>query len=238
MRRFVDLNIRDPGDPRVLTEMLELASKLGFKGIAVASESPSPQALRDEARIFGIDLASRVDLRPRNTNELSKALRRVRRKFEIVAVHCDNKAVSRQAAKDHRVDILTFPPLKTGRSRVGLDPQGASLAAKSNCAYEVSLSDLLDSGAGERARVLVNLKRDIWNAEREGVPVLATSGAATPLRMREPRAIASITRLLDLPEDKGLDAVSLIPTKILERNRAKLEPGFVSPGVREVRGCP
>jgi len=237
VRRFVDLNIRDPGDPRVLTEMLELASKLGFKGIAVASERPAPQTLIDEARTLGIDLASRVDLRPRNTNELTKALRLVRRKFEIVAVHCENKAVSRQAAKDHRVDVLTFPPLKTGRSRMGLDRQGASLAAKSNCAYEASLSDLMGSSS-ERARVLVNLKRDIWNAEHEGVPVLVTSGAATPLRMREPRAIASITSLLGISEDKGLDAVSVIPTKILERNRAKLEPGFVSPGVREVGGCP
>lgn len=235
MRRFVDLNIRDPGDPRVLTEMLELASKLGFKGIAIASERPAPQALIDEARTLGIDLASRIDLRPRNTNELSKTLRRVRRKYEIVAVHCENKAVSRQAAKDHRVDILTFPSPKTGKSRVGLDRQGASLAAKSNCAYEVSLSGLLDSSAGERARVIVNLKRNIRNAEREGVPVVATSGAATPLRMREPRAIASITSLLDLPEEKGLDAVSVIPTMILERNRAKLGPGFVSPGVKEAR---
>jgi ribonuclease P/MRP protein subunit RPP1 len=234
VRRFVDLNIRDPGDPRVLTEMLKLASKLEFKGIAISTESPAPQALIDEARTLGIDLASRIDLRPKNARELSKTLRRVRRKFEIVAVHCENKAVSRQAAKDHRVDVLTFPPLKTGRRRVGLDRQGASLASKSNCAYEVSLSDLLNSGAG-RARVLVNLKRDIWNATHEGVPVVVSSGAGTPLRMREPRAIASITSLLDLPEDKGLDAVSVIPTKILERNREKLGPGFVSPGVKEVR---
>ncbi len=234
MRRFVDLNIRHPRDPRVLTEMLELASKLGFKGIAIASERPAPQALRNEAQTLDIDLASRIDLRPRNTNELSKTLRRVRRKFEIVAVRCENKAVSRQAAKDHRVDILTFPPLKTGRSRGGLDRQGASLAAKSNCAYEVSLSDLLDSSAGERARVLVNLKRDIWNATHEGVSVVVSSGATTPLRMREPRAIASITSLLDLPEEKGLDAVSVTPTKILERNQEKLGPGFVSPGVKEV----
>ena len=234
MRHFVDLNIRDPGDPRVLTEMLGLASRLGFKGIAMASERPAPHALRDEARTLGIDLASRIDLRPRNTHELSNTLRRVRRKFEIVAVHCENKSVSRQAAKDHRVDILTFHPLKTGRRRVGLDRQGASLASKSNCAYEVSLSDLLGSSA-ERARVLVNLKRDIWNATHEGVPVVVTSGAGTPLRMREPRAIASITSLLGISEEKGLDAVSETPRRILERNREKLEPGFVSLGVKEVR---
>ncbi len=218
MRRFIDLNVRDPGDPRVLTEMLELASRLGFNGIALASDRPAPQALRDEARALGIDLASRIDLKPRNANELSKTLRRVRRKYEIVAVRCENKAVSRQAAKDHRVDILTFPHLKTGRSRVGLDRQGASLASKSNCAYEVSLSDLLGSSA-ERARVLVNMRRSIWNATHEGVPVVVSSGAGTPLRMREPRAIASITSLLDIQEEKGLNAVSAIPTKILERNR-------------------
>ena len=234
MRRFVDLNIRDPGDPRVLTEMLELASKLGFKSIALSSESPAPLALQEEARTIGIDITSRIDLRPRNSNQLSKTLRRVRRKFELVAVHCDNKAVSRQAAKDHRVDILTFPPLKTGRRRVSLDRQGASLAAKSNCAYEVSLLNLFESGA-ERARVIFNLKRDIWNATHEGVPVVVSSGAGTPLRMRGPRAIASITSLLDFPKSMGLDAVSVIPAKILERNREKLGPGFVSPGVMEVR---
>ena len=117
---------------------------------------------------------------------------------------------------------------------MGLDRQGASLASKSNCAYEVSLSDLLGSSA-ERARVLVNMRRSIWNATHEGVPVGVSSGAGTPLRMREPRAIVSITSLLDIPEEKGLNAVSVIPTKILERNREKLGPGFVSPGVKEVR---
>ena len=233
MRRFVDLNIRDPGEPRILTEMLGLASKLGFKGIALASERSAPQILVDEAKTLGIDIASRIDLRPRNTNELSKDLRRFRRKFEIVAVHCENKAVSRQAAKDHRVDILTYNPLKTGRRRVGFDRQGASLASMSNCAYEVSISDLLESSS-ERARVLVNLKRDIRNATNEGVPVVVSSGAWAPLLMREPRGLASITSLLGLSEDQGLDAVSETPRRILARNREKLGPGFVSPGVKEV----
>jgi len=233
VRRFVDLNIRDPGEPRILTEMLGLASKLGFKGIALASERSAPQTLVDEAKTLDIDIASRIDLRPRNTNELSKDLRRFRRKFEIVAVHCENKAVSRQAAKDHRVDILTYNPLKTGRRRVGFDRQGASLASRSNCAYEVSISDLLESSS-ERARVLVNLKRDIRNATNEGVPVVVSSGAWAPLLMREPRALASITSLLGLSEDQGLDAVSETPRRILARNREKLGPGFVSPGVKEV----
>lgn len=238
MRHFVDLNIRDPGDPNILTEMLGLASKLGFKGIALASENPAPQALRDEVQALGIYLASRIDLRPRNPNELTKALRRVRRKFEIVAVICGNKAVSRQAAKDRRVDLLRYSPLKTGKSRVGLDRQGAALASGSNCAYEVTLSDLLDSSAEERPRILVNMRRDIWNAEQEGIPIVMASGAGIPLRMREPRAIASITSLLGLNEERGLNTVSENPTKILERNRMKLAPGFVSPGVKEVGGCP
>ena len=234
MRRFVDLNLRDPGEPRVLTEMLELASKLGFKGIALASERPISEALWDKTKILGIDIVSRIDLRPRNTNELSKDLRRFRRKFEIVAVHCGNKAVSRQAAKDHRVDILTYNPLKTGRRRVGFDRQGASLASRSNCALEVSISDLLESSS-ERARILVNLRRDIKNATKEGVPVVVSSGAWAPLLMREPRALASITSLLGLTEDQGLDAVSEAPRRILARNREKLGPGFVSPGVKEAK---
>jgi len=234
VRRFVDLNIRDPGDTRVLTEMLELASKLGFKGITLSSERPQPQMMRNKALSVGIDLSNRIDLRPRSTNELSKALRRVRRKFEIIAVCCENKTVSRQAAKDHRVDILTFPPLRTNKSRVGLDRQGAALASKSNCAYEICLSDLLEPSV-DRARFLIDLKRDISNAIHEGVPMVVSSGAGSPLQMREPRAIASITNLLGISKDKGLDAVSEIPRIILERNREKLRLGFISPGVKEVR---
>ncbi len=117
---------------------------------------------------------------------------------------------------------------------MGLDRQGASLASRSNCAYEVSLSDLLDPGT-DRAKVLVDLKRDVWNATHEGVPVVVSSGAGTPLRMREPRAIASIMCLLDISEHEGLDAVSETPRRILERNREKLGTEFVSPGVKEVR---
>ncbi len=65
--------------------------------------------------------------------------------------------------------------------------------------------------------------------------MVVSSGAGTPLRMREPRALASITSLLGISEKDGLDAVSDTPRRILERNREKLGPGFVSPGVKEVR---
>ena len=57
----------------------------------------------------GLDLASRVDLRPRSQNELVGLLRRLRRRFEIICVLCESKEVARQAAKDRRVDLLNFP---------------------------------------------------------------------------------------------------------------------------------
>ena len=232
MRHFVDLNLRDPENPSLLLEMLELASDIGFKSVVISSHMPVSQEIKDQTQSIGLDIASRVDLKPKNLNELSKSLRRVRRRFEIVAIQCKSKAISRQAAKDHRVDILNFE-FNGGKNRVGLDHQGATLAASSNCAYELTINDLLDSSIRDRPRIIFNMRKDIWNAKQESVPVVISSGARTLLKMREPRAIASIMSLFEIPEDEGLDAVSTNPKKILEKNRKKLEPGFVSPGVRE-----
>ncbi|MGD2200680.1 MAG: RNase P subunit p30 family protein [Candidatus Bathyarchaeota archaeon] len=237
MRHFIDLHLRDPGEEQLLREMLETTVKLGFNSVAVSSEVTTIEDLRGYASDIGLDLVSRLDLRPRNSNELIIDLRRKRKSFEIVAVECNTKSVARQAAKDHRVDILTFP-FNRGKRKTWFDKQEATLAAGTNCAYEFNLSELL-VGDDDRWDVMMGrIRQDIENAMRVGVPVVTSSGAQHPLGLRDPRTLASVMSLFDLDEEEGLDTVSLNPKRILKRNRDKLAPGFVVPGVREVSGCP
>ena len=67
------------------------------------------------------------------------------------------------------------------------------------------------------------------------------SGADEPILMRRPRELAYLATLLDLTLEEALDALSKVPLAMLDRNRAKLDPGFVAPGIRVVRrgeDCP
>lgn len=232
MRRFIDLHLKKPEDGDAFREMLELGSRLGYKGLGIASSEKIEISTRENASELGIDLIGRVDLKPKNKNELTSALRRVRRRFEIVAVECYSKEVARQAAKDNRVDVLNFPSSLSYRKKIWFDRQEASLASEANCAYEINLSEVLGKGPLVTSDFISIMRDEIENAGRYEVPVVVSSGAARPLLMRDPRGLAAILSLLGMKKEESLDAVSTNSWKLVETNRRKQGRGFVAPGVR------
>jgi ribonuclease P/MRP protein subunit RPP1 len=234
MRRFIDLHVQAPEDPEKARPMFELAARLGFKGVGLAMEGSHQRDLKAVASAAGIDPVSRVDLAPKNTGELTAALRRLRRRFEIVAVESRSKKVARQAAKDHRVDILNFPSSLSARSSIRLDRQEASLASDANCAYEINVADLLGQDWDDLSRLISLMRTEVDTARRFDVPIIVSSGARGILQMRDPRGLAAVSALLDLDDDEGLDAVSKTPMGMVENNRGKLDTVFVAPGVRRV----
>jgi ribonuclease P/MRP protein subunit RPP1 len=227
MRKFLDLNIK-PQKEELRQSMLELATDLGYKGVGLTTEKPPERGEISPE----LDCVSRVTLRPSNVNDLTKSLRRIRRKYVIIAVECYSKNVARQAAKNNRVDILNFPVSISARRRVRFDRQEASLAGGANCVYEVNVSDLLGVGPLILSRLLSTFREEMENAKRYDVPVIVSSGADEPLMMREPRSLAAVLSLLGLDEKESLDAVSTTPWGIAEGNREKMGPRFVMPGVR------
>jgi ribonuclease P/MRP protein subunit RPP1 len=226
MRIFVDLHLK-PGAQSEMASILETAEILGFSGIAITNTGNSREARE------GLDVISRIDLKPRNQRDLGSSLKRVRRRYEIVSVECASKPVARQAAKDHRVDILNFSPSASNRRKVGFDHQEASLASGANCSYEVNACDILGQGPLALSKLLPILRREVENARRYDVPVVLSSGAVEPLLMRGPRDLAALMGLIGREVD-WLDAVSTNPWRMVERNREKLSPGFVVPGVKVV----
>lgn len=233
-RKFIDLHLKSPEDAGSLEAMLRLAARLGFKGVGIVSDSTNDENPIQIASGIGLDPVSRVDIAPKTPRELTAALRRLRRRYEVVAVECNSKAVARQAAKDNRVDILDFPSSAASRRRVSFDRQEASLASQANCAYEINLVQILKLGPIAAGKFMSLMKDEVRNATRYDVPIIISSGAKDPLLLRGPRELAAVTDLLDIEEDRSLDAVSTTPWDMVARNREKLEPGFVAPGVREV----
>jgi len=183
--------------------------------------------------VGGIEVYTRINLEPRNQQQLMDQLNRVRRSYTVVSVTCTTKSVARQAAKDHRVDVVRFPTDHRRRS-VGMDRQQAALAADSGCSYEVVASDLMAQEPAILEQTLRTIRREMSNSIKHNVPVVLSSGACTLNGLRDPRGMASLMNLLGVGEEEALDMVSTNPWTLVERNREKLSGRIVLPGVVKV----
>ncbi len=242
-RTFTDLNLNlPPRDTSTARRVIAEAAELGYDLVAVPLTPEAPEneiaALREVCSEFKVDFASRVNLVAKNRDRLMYSLRKLRRRFEVVCVVSENKEVARQAAKDRRVDLLSFPTADF-RGRF-FDWAEAELASSSLAALELDVKPLLTLEGSARVRLLSNMRREVSIAKQYHVPVVVSSGVETEMLLRKPREMAAFISLLGFDETSALDAVSTNPAAIVSRNREKLSQGFVAPGihvVKEGRDC-
>ncbi len=237
-RKYADLHLcPDLGNDEQVTRMIRKASQLGYGLMAIRlPPNFSEEKIRKLQNIYQenkIDFASRVDLKPKTSKELIKSLRKLRRRFEIIAVMCESKQVARQAAKDRRVDLLNFPG--SNRRKRFFDKAEAELASKALGSLEIDIKPLLTLEGPTRIRLLSSLRREVTIAEDFHVPIVVSSGASNELLTRKPREIAALTSLFDLDKSSAISTVSKNPLAIVKRNREKLSPSFVAPGIRLIR---
>jgi RNase P/RNase MRP subunit p30 len=230
-RTYSDLHLR--GNPKDTQRLITKAANFGYKQIAIPFSAPPTEAefsiIKTYAQTSGIDFVSRADFRPRTQEDLTRFLRKYRRQFEVICIFSDNKEVARQAAKDHRVDILNFPSLDYKKRF--FDRAEAELASNTDASFEIDVKPLLTLEGPPRTRLLSTLRRETAIAKEFHVPLLISSGVSEELLMRKPHDMASLGFLFGLQEETCLDAVSSNPAAIVSRNRGKLDSKFIAPGI-------
>ena len=235
MRRFVDLHLRAPiKDLNQVERMVRKSSELGYHLVGLVLPH---YVVRDQInqlrKIFDnakIDLITRVNFSPKTPRELLRDLRRYRRKFEIVSVTSASKSVARQAAKDRRVDLLHFSA--TDLRKRFFDRAEAELASKSLSSFEIEITPLLLLTGFSRIRLLSRLRKEVAIAERFRVPITISSGATNENLVRGPYEHAAVATLFDMSIPSALHALSKNPLAIVERNREKLGPDYIAPGIK------
>ena len=237
-RTFADLHLRiNPKDQQAAQRLIGRAARFGYHYVSVPFVSGVHEdqvaALKAICNEAGLDFVLRADVRPRTENELTYFLRKFRRRFEVICVICDNKEVARQAAKDRRVDLLSFPSLDYHKRF--FDRAEAELASCSLAALEVDVKSLLILEGPPRVRLLSSLRREVAIAREFRVPVVVSSGVGEEHLMRMPKDMASLAYLFGLDEASALDSVSANPAGIVLRNREKLSRRFVAPGISVVK---
>jgi RNase P/RNase MRP subunit p30 len=230
-RQFVDLHLRlNLKDQKTSQRIIIKAEKLGYSKVGIPNQETSTEQINNLGLQTNIDFISRIDYKPRNQEDLTRFLRKYRRKYEIVCVQCENKETARQAAKDRRVDLLNFPSLDYHRRF--FDRAEAELSSKCQTAFEIDIKPLLVLEGPPRTRLLSMLQREVALALRFHVPIVISSGVFEEKFLRKPRDMASLGLLFGLGEKESLDAVSTNPSTIIDRNREKLSSSFIAPGIK------
>jgi RNase P/RNase MRP subunit p30 len=127
------------------------------------------------------------------------------------------------------VDLLQFSV--TSLRRRFFDESEAELASQAFSALEIELAPMLQLTSYSRVRIISRLRREVAVAQRTRIPVILSSGAADTHLMRSPRDYVALASLFDLPLSSALEALSETPLTMVERNRKKLSPGYVAPGI-------
>jgi RNase P/RNase MRP subunit p30 len=237
-RTFADLHLRvNPKDQPTAQRLIIKAAQMGYRYISVPFTSGAQEtevtAFKATCKQAGLDFVLRADFRPRTQEDLMHFLRKFRRQFEVICIICDSKEIARQAAKDRRVDLVSFPSLDYHKRF--FDRAEAELASCSLAALEVDVKSLLVMEGPARVRLLSSLRREVAIAQEFHVPVVVSSGVDEENLLRMPRDLASIAYLFGLDETEALDAVSTNPGGIVMRNRQKLSSKFVAPGISVVK---
>ena len=244
MKGFIDLHLRPNLEERAeIRRIIERSAELGYKAIGVSlPQEKLQEGVREIRKIcsdVGIDFISRIDLEPRDSAELLRSLRFLRRRVEVIAVKCLSKSVARQAAKDRRVDILSFSPIDLRRRF--FDSAEAELASRTQVSLEFDMAPLLYLHGNQRINLLWKMRIETIIAKKFDVPIVLSSGVSEAWLLRKPEDYASLGYLFGLDFENAKKAISENPKRIVERNRMKLSPNYVAPGIYVVRrgkDCP
>lgn len=215
--RFYDLCVRSG-------EAAEFAKKLGWDGIGLITplkDFKGPGVKKSG----GLDVSPGVEIEVRRAHDLGKAVRRARRKAELVVVKGGILDVNRAALEIPEVDILTGFQLP---GSCGLNHIMAKLAARNNVSIGFEFGDILHSHEKGRTRILSMLLHAARLVRKFRVPFILTSGALSPWDMRAPSELQAFGRVLGF---KDPDIRKALGSIIVEENRKRLSGKWVMPGV-------
>lgn len=227
MKKYYDLLVRSEQP-----EVLNTAAALGWNGICVAKETEGGQAGQMPSKIGSMDVYTGAIIK----NDVEKNARRALEQADIVIALGGSEEQNRQASECGEIDLLMNLEHDEGRDKIdyknaGLDHVMASFMAERGVAYGVDFSQLLSSSGRMRVQLLGRVRQNVRMALKNKVPVVLTSGASDTYCLRAPLDLASVSRLIGVPEHLERKVVSDFPAMVLEKARKRKNPDVITNGL-------
>ncbi|MFX0038462.1 MAG: RNase P subunit p30 family protein [Promethearchaeota archaeon] len=216
---------------------LEFCERLGIKNVILEPRDKLnfiPLDIKEKIkRNTNINIFYRINLRFDNLKEFKKRIKLYNNFSEILSVESFNKDIQIQAARDSRVDILSFSNPQIIKT---ITPGVISLTRQNNSFLEFSLNSILITNKVNQSKNFRNLYRFIHLALKNNAYCIISGNFDELYDLRHPRALMSICNsLLGIPLDKAKKIFMTNPILLLERIKKRYD-GNLELGVKLIRG--
>lgn len=211
-----------------IQEKLEFCKKLSINNVIlepknniISIPSEIKKKVRSETKI---NVYYRINLKLNNSEDFKRSIRHFNNFSDVLSIESLNKDVQLRAAKDSRIDIVSFSNPDVIKT---LTPGVISLMKQNNSFLEFSLAPIMVKNKVNQSKNFRNLYRYIQLALKLKVKCIISGNFADIYDFRHPRALISICNsLLGIPLDIAKEIYKINPVLLLERAKKRINKDF------------
>lgn len=182
------------------------------------------------SKISTLNLYYRINLRPNSLNDLKKRIQLYNNFSDIISVESMDKNIQIQAAKDSRVDIISFSDQNVIKT---ISPGIISLIKQNRSFIEFSLAPIMTRNQAVQSRYLRSLYRAVQLAVQLKVNYIISGNFDDIFKLRHPRALISVCHtLLGIPLLSAKKAFSENVLTLINRVQARQDKNIIESGVK------
>jgi len=204
-----------------IKEKINWSEILGIRNIILEPTNKInkvPLDLKNKIReLSSINIYFRINIRTDNLNYFKKRIKSYNNFEDIISIESSNKDVQIHAARDSRVDLISFSDVNTLKS---LTRGIFSLVKQNNSFLEFSLSQIFEKNLYLQSKNFRSLYRFLHLARKSKVKFIISGNFRDIYDFRHPRSlISTCNSLLELPINEVKKAFKENPRELLERGR-------------------
>ncbi|MFW9819050.1 MAG: RNase P subunit p30 family protein [Candidatus Thorarchaeota archaeon] len=220
-----------------ILEKLEFCKKLGIKNVILEPKKNTkliqPEFKKKIRSKTKLNVFFRINLRVENIEDFKKRIKIYNNFSDVLSIESFNREVQLQAAKDSRVDIISFSNPQIIKT---LTPGVISLTKQNNSFIEFSLASITIPNKTIQSKNFRNLYRFIQLALNKKANCIISGNFDDLYDLRHPRALISICNsLLGISLENAKKIFMRNPILLLERKEKNLE-NRLEPEFRLIKG--
>ncbi|MHA2288777.1 MAG: hypothetical protein ACXABG_08315, partial [Promethearchaeota archaeon] len=157
----------NPRNTREIEQKLNFCTVLGINNLIIEFENGVNKISAALKEIFSkypnLRLYYRTNFKPKNSDELKNSLKQAKSILGIISVESSDKKIQLQAAKDSRVDLISFSAEEAIKT---ITPGVISLTKQNKSFIEFSLESIMIKNKAIQSRILRGLYRALQLAIR------------------------------------------------------------------------
>lgn len=215
---------------------LKLCEELGIKNVIIEPKNIKTEISLDYKKSIEketkLSIYYRINLRLDNLNTYKSRIKHFNKFSDILSIESLNKEVQIHAARDSRVDIVSFSNPEIIKT---LTPGVISLTRQNKSFLEFSMAPIMVRNKIYQSKNFRNLYRSIQLALKLKGNCIISGNFNDMYNFRHPRALISICNsLLGIPLEKAKSLFNVNPILLIERSQKRIKKGF-EPEVRILR---